>query len=379
MIKNLNLVNFRNYTDETLNINKNVVVLYGNNGTGNTNILEAISILADGKGLKKATADCLINNGADKKLWQIKLTTSIEQITVSYIRETKGGKKIYKINEETVKNLNEFRKNTHIVWLTYESDRLFLQSPANRRDFIDMLCNVNDPEHITYTRAYEKLIRERMTVLKNDYNEQSEETNKWLDALEAQICDAGLKVAQNRIKITQELEKRQITSENFPKFTNKMTGDLETEVLMIANENNVLDMYRAALKERRMKDSISGMTTLGVNRSDWVVHYVEKDIDANQCSAGEQKILLIGIFLSFIKNKVENNNWIILLDDIMAHLDEKYTTILLRHIKEMAKIDHDRINIWLSGTSRNMFSELEGQGQYFEVKSSKVSEKGKWL
>ena len=128
-----------------------------------------------------------------------------------------------------------------------------------------------------------------------------------------------------------------------------------------------------------MKDSISGMTTLGVNRSDWVVHYVEKDIDANQCSAGEQKILLIGIFLSFIKNKVENNNWIILLDDIMAHLDEKYTTILLRHIKEMAKIDHDRINIWLSGTSRNMFSELEGQGQYFEVKSSKVSEKGKWL
>ena len=379
MIKNLKLTGFRNYTNENLDINKNIVVLYGNNGSGKTNILEAISVLADGKGFKKATADCLINKHANKKTWSIDITFDEQQITASYEHENKTGKRVYKIDGEIVKNLNEFRKNVHIVWLTYESDRLFLQAPACRRDFIDMLCNVTDAEHITYLKSYEKLIRERMNVLKDNYNEQSEETSKCLDVLEAQICEAGLKVAQNRIKTVRELEEYQLVSAYFPKFANKMIGTLESEVLEVSDENNVLEMYKSALKERRVKDSVSGSTTLGVNRSDWLVNNLDKDIDAAQCSAGEQKILLTGIFLSFITNKIKNNNWIILLDDVTAHLDETYTTILLKYVKDFAKNNHDKINIWLSGASRNIFSALGDQAQYFEIDNGKVSEKGRWL
>lgn len=372
MISSLSLVRFRNYLNETIKANKNIVVLYGNNGEGKTNILEAISILEDGKGLRRADADSLINKNASEQLWSIEATINTDIISVGFMKGDKTGKRIYKINGKTVKNLNEFREKTHIVWMTYENDRLFVQSPANRRNFIDMFCNSVSSEHITYLRAYEKLIRDRMAILKSDYDENSEDTNKWLDILEKQICEIGLKVAKNRINITKELESCQLTSDDFPAFTNKMIGTLENEILDISDDNNVMDMYQSALKNRRMKDSLTSTTTLGINRSDWSVHHVANNINANQCSAGEQKMLLIGVFLSFIINKIKNGNWIILLDDVIAHLDDRYSAILLRYVKKLAYDNHDKMDVWLSGTSKSSFFELNGHAQFFEVSNGKV-------
>ncbi len=375
MISSLSLIRFRNYLNETINIKNNIVVLYGDNGEGKTNILEAISILADGKGLRRADTDSLINKDTSEQLWSIDAIINSTAISVGFVKGDKSGKKIYKVNGKTVKNLNEFREKNHILWMTSENDRLFVQSPANRRNFIDMFCNSVDAEHTTYLRAYEKLIRDRMVVLKNDYNENSEDTSKWLDILEKQICEVGLKVAKNRIEMTENLEQCQLASNDFPSFTNKMIGTLENEILNIANETNVLDMYQKALKERRLKDSVTGTTTIGINRSDWSVHHIVNDINANQCSAGEQKMLLIGIFLSFIINKIKDDNWIILLDDIVAHLDEKYSLILLRYIKKLVHDNRDKIDVWLSGTSVSDFSALDGFAQFFEIDNGKVSEK----
>lgn len=379
MISSLNLVRFRNYLNETINIKKNVVVLFGNNGEGKTNILESISILADGKGLRRADTDNLINQKTSEQLWSIETIINGETIGVGFSKGEKNSKRIYKINGKTVKNLNEFKQNNHILWMTSENDRLFVQSPANRRNFIDMFCNSVNVDHMMHLKVYEKLIRDRMAVLKNDYNEKSEDTNKWLDILEQQICETGIKVAKNRIKMTEELERCQLASDDFPAFTNKMSGILESEILDIAEDVNTVSMYQSALKERRLKDSVTGMTTLGINRSDWSVHHVSNDINANQCSAGEQKMLLIGIFLSFIINRIKNDNWIILLDDIVAHLDEKYSLILLRYIKKLANDNRDKIDVWLSGTSKGSFSALDGCAQFFEINNGKVSEKGKWL
>ena len=377
MITNINLIRFRNYLNIELSVNKNVVVLYGNNGEGKTNVLEAISMLANARGLRKATSEELINKNSAELLWNIDITVENEVISVGFVKNDKKCKKVYKINGKVIKNLDEFRRNTHILWMTYETDRLFMQSPANRRDFIDMFCNSVNSEHSTYLRTYEKLIHDRMIILKNDYNELSEDTNKWLDILEEQICDMGLQIAKNRIKITQILENCQLATADFPIFTNEMTGLLESEILNTSSESEISIMYKKALKERRMKDSIVGATTLGPNRSDWSVHHVSNNINANQCSAGEQKMLLIGIFLSFIISKVKNDNWIILLDDVIAHLDAKYSNILLSYITEMVESNHGKICIWLSGTSSELFSKLDNYAQFFEINDGKIYSKGR--
>ena len=149
MIRKLQINNFRNYTDLRIVIpeQKRIVVLYGENGEGKTNILEGISLLFASNGLRKAKYEDMIRKGSGQNYWGIKAGTATGEYTSGYMQIKNSGRRIYRVNDKSVKNLDEFKKDNYILWMTYEIDRLFMQSPSDRRDFIDMFCNVRSQNH----------------------------------------------------------------------------------------------------------------------------------------------------------------------------------------------------------------------------------------
>ncbi|MBQ7524389.1 MAG: AAA family ATPase [Alphaproteobacteria bacterium] len=390
MIRILHINNFRNCLDVRLSIpdNSNIAVLHGKNGSGKTNILEAVSLLFEASGLRRAKYEEMISrcpqessdersgNPQDgtKNFWNIIAETTSGTFSSGYIAGENTGRRIYKVNDKNVRNLGEFRKDNYILWMTYETDRLFMQSPAERRNFIDMFCNVRFCDHALAVKNYEKLTRERLKILKR-YCESgiTPDVAKWLDIIEAKIAELGLKVATARIAMVAELEEYQIRNAEFPEFHNVMSGKLENEVIP---RREPLDVYKLELLNRRQKDAIVGATTLGANRSDWQVFSVQKQINAEHCSAGEQKMMLIGIFLAFIIRNIETDNrdLTVLLDDVIAHLDSKHREILFSYIKRFASDGNQKISIWLSGTSKDLFNTLSSTASFFEISNGTCRE-----
>lgn len=390
MIRILHINNFRNCLNVRLEISdsNNIVVLYGKNGSGKTNILEAISLLFETSGLRRAKYEDMISrcpqessdersgNPQDgtKNFWNIIAETTFGTFSSGYISGESAGRRIYKVNDKNVRNLGEFRKGNYILWMTYETDRLFMQSPAERRDFIDMFCNVRFGDHAVAVKDYEKLTRERLKILKRYYESGiTPDVAKWLDIIEAKIAELGLKVTTARMAMVTELEEYQIHNAEFPEFRNNMVGKLEDEVM---RQCAPLDVYKSELLNRRQKDAIVGATTLGANRSDWQVFSVQKQINVEHCSAGEQKMMLIGIFLAFILRnmKMDNRDLTVLLDDVIAHLDSKHREILFSYIKRFASNGNQKISIWLSGTSKDLFNTLSSTASFFEISNGTCRE-----
>ena len=368
MLNKLQINNFRNYITLKLSLqpDKRIVVLYGKNGIGKTNILESISLLYTSHGLRKARYDDMINNKGQQHYWNITAETDNGEFSSGYIKNDNAGKRIYKINGKNVRNLNEFRKDNRVLWMTYETDRLFMQSPSERRDFIDMFCDISYPQHSDALKDYEKLTRERLKILKQFCeNGANEAISKWLDIVEEKIADLGIKIAKTRSNIATELEKFQIRNGEFPLFHSRMFGRVEEEILA---ESNCNELYKLKLKTQRQKDAFSGSTTFGANRSDWVVFHEEKQINAEQCSAGEQKMLILAVFFDFILQhiKTDNRNLIILLDDVITHLDTEHRNLLFRYINSFVQSSND-VSVWLSGTDKELFHELEEHALFFDV------------
>ncbi|MDR1390919.1 MAG: AAA family ATPase [Holosporales bacterium] len=375
MINCLRINNFRNYAYAKLDIPRafKVVVLYGENGEGKTNILEAISLFFKPNGFRKAKYEDMINQNSDQKHWSI--TAEMNDITFSsgYVLNNSLGRRIYKIDDKLTKNPEGFQKNNYVLWMTYETDRLFLQSPSDRRAFIDMFCSVRNRNHTQNVRDYEKLIKERLKILKKYYDKEiNEDVSTWLTIIENKISSLGIKVATERIGITDELEKYQLSNNVFFKFSNKMDGGLEA-VILKNDRDSQSEVYLNELLNRRQKDYFSNSTTFGANRSDWIVFHEEKQISVEHCSAGEQKILLMGIFLSFVVKNIErdNRNLILLLDDVMAHLDHMHKLLFFKYVKDFIK-DNDRVSVWISGTDKNLFDELREVSAFFKIFGGKA-------
>lgn len=379
MIHRLQINNFRNYTDFRLDIpdNTKVIVLYGENGAGKTNILEAISIFFEANGLRRAKFEDMINNFSGKNYWNVSLETNDGLFTSSYIKNETSAKKIYKVNDKTVKNLDEFSKENYVLWMTYETDRLFMLAPSDRRDFIDMFCNAICPIHSGNLKDYEKLTRERLKILKK-YCETgfNNDISKWLNIIEEKIANLGIQIALERIKMTDVLEYNQLKQENFPKYTDKMKGGLETLIEQNKQISDISELYKSELSQRRQKDGFSGSTTFGSNRSDWSVFHEEKQIEASYCSAGEQKMLLTNIFLSFVVYNLtlDDRNLILLLDDVIAHLDQTHKNLLFKYINKFAENSQKDIMIFLTGVNKDLFKELEFCARFYKIENGSIED-----
>ncbi len=364
MISQIQINNFRNYNLCRINCNKQIVVLYGKNGSGKTNILEAISLFACGRGLRNAQYDSIINKNSSNNFWSVQICFGPHRMTSVYTKENNRGRRAFKIDDLTVKNPDIFAKDYYILWMTYETDRLFLHAPSNRRAFIDMLCYSIFQNHEKHIADYEQLSRERKKILAQysyeNLNSSDIKNNKWLDIVEKKLVDSGVEIIKNRMQIAEILDSEQISYEGFPSFTNNMSGPIEDFIKNNKTEDcldkKIKDFYSDNLKQSREKDFFTKSTSIGPNKSDWHVHHCGKNISASLCSAGEQKITLIAIFLSFMMYKLNNDTrtMIILLDDVITHLDKSHQESLFEIIKNITRTN-TKIQVWLSGVNKTIF------------------------
>ena len=246
MITKLHLTNFRNHKDFeiTLTTSHRIVIIYGANGIGKTNILEAISLLSIPNGLRKAKYESMINIQSNLNYWNISADTENGIFSSGYIKNGNIGKRIYKVNDKNVRNSDEFNKDNYILWMTYDTDRLFQESPTARRDFIDMFCQATYNDHIHNVKTYEKLAKERIKILRK-YCEFgiSENIEKWLDIIETKIADIAIIVAKARYKTAYTLEKLQIRNAEFPEFNSKMIGIVEEIINQEFNVRQFICMF----------------------------------------------------------------------------------------------------------------------------------------
>jgi DNA replication and repair protein RecF len=352
-----------------------IVVLYGNNGEGKTNILEAISIFSNLGGFRRSKHDELINNRSNGRHWNVILETEISEFSSGYFENENTSKRSFKVGDKSVRNLNAFHDDNYVLWLTYESDRLFMQSPSGRRDFLDMMCCIKAREHAVNVRDYEKLTRERIKILKG-YNEAyglKKDIDSWLTIVENKISELGLRIVSDRVRVVKELEDSQLEGVEFPRFRNWMSGPIEDGV-MRPHSGQPLDEYVSTLKNRRQKDGLLCSTTVGPNRSDWMVERASDGMPARLCSAGEQKMLLIAAFFAFVMTSLRNDrrSMILLLDDVVSHLDHRHRALIFKYVSAIVNNYPEKSNIWMSGPEKGLFEGLDGDAEFFEIHNRNI-------
>ena len=308
-LKSLILNHFRSYKKESLTFSSNGTVFTGANGSGKTNILEAISLFSPGRGLRKSK-NYENSRKPENYGWKIQGTfeglEEVFEIEISF--QESGDKKTSLDGKKTTQSkMNDLVK---ILWITPQMDRLWTSGALERRNFIDRITYGFYPNHGKFLLYYEKLVRERNELLRLGNYEKN-----WMDSLEVQIVNYGIEIFRNRSDTIKILNKSAALQENFPK-----------PKLEILGENFInKDSYLMKLRDNRNLDIFSGRTSVGPHKSDLNLIYIGKDIDAKDCSTGEQKALLVSIILSMSREiaKLFGVPPILLLDEIGAHLDHE--------------------------------------------------------
>jgi DNA replication and repair protein RecF len=363
-------------------------VLYGNNGAGKTNFLEAISIFSGTRGLRGARFDEMMNVGVNSQSWGITLSLDNEEFSVSYTTRNGRGKRMFNISGKRASSLAEFKDNYYVLWITQEVDRLFLQSPSDRRDFIDMFAESEYSNHSYALSSFENLSRQRLRILKESGGEVgcSHSTSKWLDILESKIAEFGYTILKNRIEVIKKMESGQSLIPSASKFSAEMTGKAEDIICTIDDSDcndsasKAKQRYVELLMESRTKDFFVGFTSIGPNRSDWNVLNAKNGMRAALCSAGEQKSLLCNVFFSFVSRKMyeDKRGLILILDDVASYLDSEHRMFLFDQIKSIRQHFEKQgvmSSVWLSGTDRDQFSPLDGCAGFFHVKDGNLLER----
>ena len=364
-LRSLTLSNFRCYGSARLDdLSAGLIVLYGANGAGKTNVLEAISLLSPGRGLRGARAmEIQSQNHGDAWAVAAELATSYGPIKLGTGLDAENDKRIIRVNGQNVRGQNALAEHLACVWLTPQMDRLFLDSSSHRRRFLDRLVFTFDPGHSGRITRYENAMRQRSRVLQDGGDVA------WVKGLEAQMAETGCAIAAGRLDFVERLQAacENAGNDHFPLAKLRAKGVVE-ELLMSASALEAEEIFATSLQESRAKDAITGGAASGPHKSDLDVHYAAKNMPADQCSTGEQKALLIGIILAHAALiKAERGAPpILLLDEVAAHLDEERRAALYDLLEELGA------QVWLTGTDENLFTAIEGKAQFFEIKDSAV-------
>jgi len=367
-LRSIHLENFRSYKKINLKIENNkFIILTGKNGIGKTNLLEAISFLSPGKGFKNCRLDEVINTNTN--LNQCSIFFVIEngneknEIGISFANESTGnrtqGRKIIYLNGKKLKKKSDLPTLVSLIWLIPEMDIFFRTNSLFRRKFVDRCIFNLKPEYLDYLRIYEKNLKERNKILK-DLSEKNFfyiegkniEKDLWLKKIEEILVNEGLKIFQERIKFSNDFNALSNNSMNFPKTQIFLTGKIE-KFLVSQDIDSVKKIYLQKLHKSRKIDSIKGSISYGPNKSDLKVIFLKKRLLAEKCSTGEQKIILISLIVQFCKLMNNKKNFpILLLDEIVAHLDNKIRSSLFEELKTLKN------QVWMSGTGISLFSSI---------------------
>lgn len=366
-VTKLGLTCFRSYRHLSLDLLPKPVVVIGENGAGKTNVLEALSMLAPGKGFRNAPLSEMDHQLQDVMTstypWIISATiqTSVGVVQIGTGREpsaTHINKRVIRIDGQPVKSQSRLPQLLSVLWLTPLMDHLFVGSSAERRKFLDRLVLTFDPEHAARVGDYETSMRERARLLK-----KSMPDNAWLSALEEQMVSTGLAIAAARLHaIAVITEALTLGPGCFPKPRLFVKGRIES-LLQTMPALDAEESFRSLLKEHRQLDRVSGRTLVGTHRSDLDVWYEDKTMPARLCSTGEQKALLLSITMAEARAR---HRWhlsppIMLLDEVVAHLDPERRAALFAELETLGS------QVWMTGTDRSLFEPIFNRAQLFTV------------
>lgn len=323
-VNELSLTGFRNYGAASIHIPQgSSVVLLGPNGAGKTNVLEAISLLTPGRGLRRAALRD-IDNDAGSSVWSLSalIYGMNGEMRIGTGRDAEAppdsAKRIIRIDGKNIKSQTELARNFAILWLTPQMDNLFIEGGTARRKFIDRLVFTFDEEHASRINAYEAAMRERNRLLATPRPD-----GLWLTALEQKMAEQGVAIAAARQQAVEGISLAMHNSaHHFPKADISMIGDIE-EILARESALVAEESFRILLDRNRSTDAQAGRTLHGIHRSHVHVVHQEKSVPAERCSTGEQKALLVSIVLAQASACA---GWhrripVLLLDEVSSHLD----------------------------------------------------------
>ena len=358
-VTRLRLSHFRCYDEAAFDGDERPVVLTGPNGAGKTNMLEAISYLGPGRGLRRARLADVDQRGGDAA-WAVSATVSglVGSVELGTGRDPLSTRRAVRVNGAAASGQSALADHVSIVWLTPQMDRLFLEGAAARRRFLDRLVFGFDSTHAGRISAYEHAMRERIRLLKIGRRDDS-----WLSALEETMAGCGIAIAAARRDMAGRLARACAEASGpFPAAGIAATGQIEgwlEEGPALAAE----DRLRQCLVERRAEDAATGRTGVGSHRSDFAVRHLEKDMPADQCSTGEQKALRIAGVLANARLQAAECGIapLLLLDEIAAHLDVNKRQVLFETLLGLG------VQAWLTGTDPFLFDDLGSEAQFFIV------------
>ena len=371
-IRKLTLTNFRNYGQLSLSLERGPVVLTGDNGAGKTNLLEAISFLTPGRGLRRAahediaTASASSGFAINAKVEGPFGEASIGTGTLSDQPGVVEPARRVRINGVPAKSADDLLEWLRIIWLVPSMDTLFNGPAGDRRRFLDRLVLAIDPQHGRRALDYEKAMRGRNRLLA-----EGSRDDRWFDAIETQMAETGVAIASARMELVGLLAgmvEKLPDDGPFPKSDIALDGVIEA-MIGTAPAVDIETAFITRLAENRGRDRAAGRTLEGPHRSDLTVTHRPKAMPAALCSTGEQKALLTGILLSQARLVAEMTGAtpVLLLDEIAAHLDPGRRAALFSIL-----IDLD-CQAFLTGTDAALFSSLEGRAQFLDVKTGTVS------
>ena len=372
-IRRLTLSNFRSYHAAQVRLDRpGPIVLTGANGAGKTNLIEAISLLAPGRGLRRATMEELAFSEGDGA-WAISaeiegmlgLATLGTGIDPPAGEESTPTRKC-RIDRESVGSATAFADHLRVVWLTPAMDPLFNGPASERRRFLDRLVLAVDAQHSSRVAALERSLRSRNRLLEDPSGD-----SHWLDAVEHETAEVAVAVAAGRAetakRLSAALEASRDNAREFPQAQIALQGWME-QLLPDHSAIEVEDRYRALLKDSRIRDAAAGRTLEGPHLSDLVVTHASKNIPAADASTGEQKALLIRLVLAHAGLIKQMTGFVplLLLDEVIAHLDPSRRAALYDALSLLGA------QVWMTGADPAAFGDVVRRAQVFLVRSGVV-------
>lgn len=344
-VTRLRLSHFRSHRATALALDPRPVAIFGANGAGKTNLIEAVSLISPGRGLRGAASEEFAR-APERIGWRVAADIVGPDGPHAVVTGSEGPGRIVEIDDNAASQA-ALGAVARVLWLTPAMDRLWLEGASERRRYWDRVTLSLFPEHAEAAVGYDRALRERNRLIRDGVRDAA-----WFDAVEAQLAGFGARVSGLRHAALARLAA--VAESSFPSAT-----------LGIEGEGEPWDdaALAAALRIGRPRDLAAGRTLAGPHRSDLTALYAAKGVAARLCSTGEQKALLISLVLANARAVAEAFGAvpILLLDEVAAHLDAGRRAALY---EELAGLD---AQAWLTGTGPELFEELGNAAQRLRV------------
>lgn len=339
MLHSLALTNFRNHKELVFNELTPLIVLLGDNGVGKTNILEAISLLAPGRGIRQARFEDIIYNNSTDAGWSVYANLNDNLSLATGYGQGVGlrgkSQRILKVSGKTIKTQAEIISQLRVIWFSPQLEDLCLAGATVRRKYFDRLTYNFFSTHVEHVLIYEKLLQNRQKILLENRHDEI-----WLQQIENKLADTMIKIASSRRQalaiINGELDK---LTNDFLKPTLELKGTIEEKIANNISNGEINYMIIDKLKNNRMLDFLSKRTNFGVHKSDFILYNPQKNRNAAQCSTGEQKSMLLSLILAqasaLSNDKASSGKVVLLLDEAFSHLDQQRQQQLLDILKQL--------------------------------------------